>query len=80
MANKGIIIKNVPVEVHHSLRMVKYYYKTLQQVYFIITIKILDIKFGLALYISFKAINILIGLNGLVIILLIFDTYPRMIE
>ena len=45
----GIIIKNVPIETHHSIGMVKHYHKFLQQVYSIIITKILGIKPELAL-------------------------------
>ena len=43
-ANIGIIIKNVPVEAHHSINMVEHYHGPLHQVYSIITTKILGIK------------------------------------
>lgn len=77
-ANMGMIIKNVSVKVHHSIKMVEHYYKPLQQVYSIINTKILDIKPNLALQMFFKAINNLINPNMLVFILLVFSAYPRM--
>lgn len=54
--------------------MIKYYYKSLQCVYFIIIIKIPNIQLCLVLDISFKAINNFVNLNKLVPILLIFGT------
>lgn len=57
--------------------MVKRDHRLLQQVYFIITTKILGIKPNLALQMFFKAINSLIGPNGLVPTLLIFGAYSK---
>lgn len=45
----GIIIKNVPVKAYHFIIMVKYYHRSLCQVYFIIITKILSIQIDLAL-------------------------------
>ena len=80
VTNIGIIIKNIPIEEYHSIDMVKHYHRPLQQVYSIIITEILGIKPELALQIFFKAINNLVGLNGLVFILLVFGAYPRMTE
>lgn len=80
VANMGIIIKNALVEAHHSISTVKHYYRLLQQVYSIITNEILGIKRELALQISYKIINDLVGHNGLVPTLLVFGTYPSMSE
>lgn len=79
-ANMGIIIKNAPVEAHHSISIIKRYYEPLQQVYSIVTTKIPGIEPNLVLLISFKAINNLVGPNELVPTLLVFGAYPRMIE
>ena len=79
-ANIAIIIKNAPVKAHHSIGMVECYHRPLRRVYSIIINKILGIKANLALQISFQVINNLVGLNGLVSILLVFGTYPRMNE
>lgn len=74
----GIIIINAPVEVYHSIGMVKCYYGPLQQVYSIISTKISNIKFNLALQMFSKTINNLISSNKLVLTLLVFGIYPKM--
>ena len=79
-ANIGIIIKNAPVEVHHSISMVERYHGPLWQAYSIITTKIPSIKPNLALQMSFKAINNSVGPNRLVSTLLVFGAYSRMTE
>lgn len=73
----GIIVKNVLVEAHNFIGIIKNYHWPLQRVYFIIITEIPGIKSDLMLQISFKAINNLVGLHGLVSTLLVFDTYPR---
>lgn len=42
-ANMGIIIKNTPVEAHHSIGMVERYHRPLGQIYCIITTEITGI-------------------------------------
>ena len=76
----GIIVKNAPVEAHHSIGMVERSYGPLRQVYSIITTKIPGIEPESALQMSFKAINNLLGPNGLVSTLLVFGAYPKMTE
>lgn len=72
----GIIVKNILIETHHSIRWVKRYHNSLYQIYNIITAKLLEIKPALALQIFFKALNDLKGSNGLNPTLLVFDAYP----
>lgn len=60
--------------------MVQYYHRSLQRVYSIIIPKILGIEADLILQMFFKTINNFAGLNWLVSTLLVFGTYPRMIE
>ena len=79
-ANIGIIVKNAPVEAHHSIGMVEYYHGPLRRVYSIITTEIPGIEPDSALQMSFKAINDSVGPNGLVPTLLVFGAYPRMTE
>ena len=74
----GIIVKNAPVDVHHSISMVERYHGPLRRVYSIIITKIPGIKADLTLQMFFKAINNSVGPNGLVSTLLVFGTYPRM--
>ena len=79
-ANMGIIVKNAPVEAHHSIGMVERYHGPLRRVYSIIITEIPGIEADLALQMSFKAINDSVGPNGLVPTLLVFGAYPRMTE
>lgn len=76
----GIIVKNIPVKTHHSIRLIKRYHRPLLQIYNIITVKFPEIKPKLTLQISFKALNDLIGPNNLVLTLLVFGAYPCMID
>ena len=79
-ANMGIIVKNVPVEAHHSIGLVERYHGPLRRAYSIITAEIPGIEPELALQMAFKALNDSVGPNGLVPTLLVFGAYPRMTE
>ena len=74
------IVKNALIELNHFIGIVKGYYGPLQQVYLIFTSELPDFKPGLALHMSFKAINNLVSLNKLVSTLLISDVYSKMTE
>ncbi len=78
VANMGIIVKNVAVEVHHFIGIVERYHGLLRRVDSIIIIQIPGIKPELALQMSFKAINDSVSPNKLVPTLLVFGAYPRM--
>lgn len=73
-------MKNALIEIHHFIGIIKCYHRLLRQVYSIIITEILSIQSNLALQMSFKAINNLIGLNKLVSTLLVFNTYLKMTE
>jgi hypothetical protein len=60
--------------------MIERYHESLRRVYAIISTKILDIQFDLALQMTFKVINNSMRSNELVLTLLVFDAYSRMIE
>ena len=79
-ANMNIIVKNMLVEAHYSIKLVKYYYRLLRSIYTIITSEIPEIKLDLALQILFKALNNSIKLNSFISILLVFSAYFWMIE
>lgn len=79
-ANMGIIVKNIPVEAHHSIGLVERYHGPLRRMYTIITAELPGIKPELALQMSFKALNDSAGPNDLVPILLVFGAYPRMTD
>ena len=61
-----IIIKNILLKAYYFISMIKSYYKLLQQVYFIIIIKISSIKANLISKLFLKVINNLISLNKIV--------------
>jgi hypothetical protein len=56
--------------------MVERYYRLIHRAYFIITTKILNINKDIALQMAFKAINNIIGLNGIVLTLLVYSASP----
>jgi len=60
--------------------IIERYYRLICRVYTIITTKILDISKDIALQMAFKAINDIVGLDGLVLILLVYNAYPRITE
>ena len=64
------------VEAYWSIRKVKRYYIVLRYVYQIIFKKLPDLDKEMALQIAIKAINDIAGLNGLILILLVFSTFP----
>ncbi len=76
----SIKIKIVSIEFHHSIEMIKHYHDSLHRVYAIIVFEIFDIDSNSTLQMTFKIMNDSIDLNDLVFILLVFDTYSRMIE
>ena len=75
-----IIVKNVFIEVHHSIDLIECYHGSLCRVYIIIIIEIFKINANLVLQMSFKVFNDLIRSNGFVSTLLVFDAYSRMTD
>jgi hypothetical protein len=78
--NMKITIKTTFVETHHSIEMMKRYHDSLRRVYAIIIIEISSIDLEIALQMTFKVINDSIELDELILTLLVFDVYFRMIE
>jgi hypothetical protein len=76
----GICTKAVLVEAYNSIGIVEQYYSLLQQVYQIIVVKLPRIDKDAALQMAFKALNNTTGLNRLVLMLLVFSVYLRMIK
>ena len=72
----GITTKTVLVEVHQSIKKVERYYIVLHRAYQIISEELPDLDKEIALQMAVKAINDTIGLNRLVLILLVFSTFP----
>ena len=76
----GTRLKIVPIESHHSIRIVERYYAPIRRAYVIITTEIKDLDPDMALQMAFKAINDIAGPDGLVPILLVYSAYPRITE
>lgn len=76
----GIIVKNALIKAYHFINMIERYYRLLRSVYSIFRTRILAIKLKLAFQMASKAINNLVIPNMLVFTLLVFGTYPRIIE
>ncbi len=70
----------MPIKAYNFIRIIKRYYKLICCIYLIIIAKIPNISKDIALQIAFKAINNIAGLNILVLILLVYSAYPRIIK
>jgi hypothetical protein len=70
----------MPIKAHNSVGMVERYYGPLCHIYHIIIAELLDISKDMTLQIAFKAINNSTGPNSLILTLLVFKAYPRIIE
>ena len=71
-----IEVKEVPVKVHNSIKKVEWYYMLLYYIYKIISLKLKSASKKFTLQMAVKAINNFISLNRLILILLVFSTYP----
>ncbi len=60
--------------------MIERYHDSLRRLYAIIVFEIFDIDLNSILQMTFKALNDSTDLNDLILILLVFDAYFRMIE
>ncbi len=78
--NMSIKIKIVSIESHHSIKIIERYHDSLCHVYAIIVFEIFDIDSKSILQMTFKVLNDSIDFNNLVFILLVFDTYLRIIK
>lgn len=77
----AIKIEDVPVEAHNSFGKVERYHHTLKQAYNVIAADLgTTVTPEHILQIAIKAINDTAGPQGLVPILLVFSTYPRLTE
>jgi hypothetical protein len=72
--------KEVPVEAHNFISIVKHYHGPIQHAYQIIVSEIPKLDKDIALQMAFKAINDSAGPDSLVPTLLVFGAYPRMIK
>ncbi len=76
----SIEVKTISIETHHSVEMIERYHESLRQVYSIIVTEISDIDSDSVLQMSFKTLNDSIKFDDLILTLLIFDAYSRMIN
>ncbi|TAQ83771.1 hypothetical protein B7494_g7902 [Chlorociboria aeruginascens] len=78
----AIDVKEVPVEAHNSVGLVKRYYAPLRRAYQTISNELAgeSVSKDAILQIAVKAVNDTAGPEGLVPTLLIFGAYPRMAE
>jgi hypothetical protein len=78
--NMSVKINTVSIETHHSIDMIERYHDSFRRMYAIIIAKISDIDSNSTLQMTFKALNDFAELNELILTLLVFETYFRMIE
>jgi hypothetical protein len=78
--NMSVRINTISIETHHSIDMIERYHDLLRRVYAIIIAKISNIDSNSTLQMTFKALNDFAELNELILTLLVFETYSRMIE
>jgi hypothetical protein len=76
----NIKINIVSVETHHSIEMIERYHESLRRVYAIIVVELFEIHSNSTLQMTFKTLNDSINLDDLILTLLVFDAYLRMIE
>jgi hypothetical protein len=76
----GVGIKGVPVKAYNFIGMVERYHSLIWRAYQIIVSEIPELNKDMALQMAFKAINDSAGPDGLVLMLLVFGAYPRIIE
>jgi hypothetical protein len=70
----------VLVKAYNSINIVERYYSLIRYVYQIIVFEIPELNKNIALQMAFKAINNLAGLNSLVLTLLVFKAYLKIIK
>jgi hypothetical protein len=78
--NMNIRVNIVFVETHHSIEMIERYHELLRRVYAIIVAKMPEIDSNSTLQMIFKTLNDSINFDDLILTLLVFDAYLRMIE
>jgi hypothetical protein len=76
----SIKVNIVSIETHHSIDMIERYHDSFRRVYAIIIAEISNIDSNSTLQMTFKVLNDSVDSNDLILILLIFDVYFRMIE
>jgi hypothetical protein len=79
-ANMNVRINIVFVEIHHSIEMIKRYHEFFRRIYAIIVAKLFEIDSNSILQMIFKTLNDSINFDDLILTLLVFDAYFRMIK
>ena len=72
----AIKVKKVPVKIYNSIKKIEQYYIPLYYIYKIISLELKGASKKLTLQIAIKAVNNSAGPNRLILILLVFSTYP----
>jgi hypothetical protein len=78
--NMSIKVNIVLVETHHSIKMIEKYHDSLRRIYAIIFAQISKIDSNSTLQMTFKTFNDSVNINDLILILLVFHVYSRVIE
>ncbi len=63
-----------------NIRIIKCYYTLVKRIYQVIGKELKDLHKNIILQMAFKAINNIVGPNGLVSILLVYSVFPCIIE
>jgi hypothetical protein len=76
----GIRTKAVLVKAHNSVGIVEQYHGPLRRIYQIMRVELPRVNKDVVLQISFKALNNTARPDGLVLTLLVFRAYPRIVK
>ncbi|KAK6584909.1 hypothetical protein PZA11_003133 [Diplocarpon coronariae] len=76
----GITLKLVSIEAHYSISKVEWYYYLLRQAFKIIIAKYPRLSDNKRLQMAIKAVNNIAGPNRIILTLLVFGAYLRLIE
>ena len=71
-----IKVKEVPIKAYNSVEKVEWYYILLYHIYKIISLKLKGASKELTLQMAIKAVNNSASPDRLILILLVFGTYP----
>jgi hypothetical protein len=76
----GISLKSVLIEAYNLVGIVERYYRLIRRAYQIISVELPNISKEMALQMAFKAINNIANPNSLILTLLVFGAYLRIVE
>ena len=69
----------MPIKIYNSIRLIKRYYMPLRHAYNILLKELPDLPKEKRLQIVIKAINNTVNLNSIMLILLVFGAFPRIL-